>query len=138
NWMYIFFVVMGLAGVGVALGYKYKFSIGVFTVMWTWTYLMSKTGYNNHYYLLILLCIFMWLATAHRYFSVDVKKNPSLKSTHMPQWVPLFVILQMGIVYTFATVAKIYPDWLDGTVATNLMAAKAHYPIIGDLLQKKW
>lgn len=137
-WMYLFFVVMGLAGIGVTLGYKYRFSMGLFTVMWTWTYLMSKTGYNNHYYLLILLCIFMWVAPANRYLSLDAKHRPERKRLHMSQWIPLFVIVQMGIVYTFATVAKLYPDWLDGTVATNLMAAKAGYPIIGGLLQQSW
>lgn len=112
--------------------------MGLFTLMWTWTYLMQKTNYNNHYYLLILLCVFMFIAPADRYLSIDAKNNPKLKQIHMPQWVTLFIIVQMAIVYTFASIAKIYPDWLDGTVATNLMASKAHYYIIGDLLQEKW
>src|SRR5699024_10072348 len=78
-WMYVFYAVMGCFGVGVTLGYKYKFSIGGFTLMWTWVYLMQKIHYNNHYYLLILLCVFMWIAPAHRYYSLDTKRNPALK-----------------------------------------------------------
>lgn len=138
NWMYLYFIVMGIFGIGVLIGYKYRYSTAFFTLMWAWTHFMQKTSYNNHYYLLLLLCVFMLIAPAHRYCSVDVKKNPSLKRISMPQWVPLFVIAQMGIVYTFAAIAKIYPDWFDGTVATNLMASKAHYYLIGSILQEKW
>lgn len=138
NGMYLFFIVMGVFAIGVMIGYKYKFSMTMFTLMWAWVHFMSKTSYNNHYYLLLLLCVFMILTPANRYLSIDAKQNPEIRNISMPQWIPLFVILQMGIVYTFATVAKIYPDWLDGTVATNLMAAKEHYYIIGSLLQEKW
>src|SRR5699024_9375481 len=51
---------------------------------------------------------------------------------------PIIFILQMGIFYTFAALAKIYPDWLDGTVATNLMKSKEDYFLIGSFLQQKW
>lgn len=138
KWSYVFYIVMGIFGVGVTIGYKYKYSMGLFTVMWTWLYLFQKTFYNNHYYLLILLCIFMWMAPANRYFSVDVKQNPSLKKLSMPRWVPLFVIGQMIIVYTFAAVAKIYPDWLDQTFPAILMHTREHYPVIGPILQEPW
>ncbi|HLS30122.1 MAG TPA: HTTM domain-containing protein [Flavobacteriaceae bacterium] len=138
TWMYVFFIAMGIFGVGVMIGYKYKLSISMFTLMWVYSYLMQKTSYNNHYYLLILLCVFMIIVPAHRYLSIDVRQNPSLKKISMPNWVPLIFILQMGIVYTYAAVAKIYPDWLDGTVATNLMKSKAHYPLIGFMLQETW
>lgn len=137
-WMYVFFILMGFFGLGVMLGYKYRFSIIMFSLMWIYTYLMQKTGYNNHYYLLILLCIFMSIVPAHKYFSIDVRKNPSIKSNAMPNWVPIIFILQMGIFYTFAALAKIYPDWLDGTVATNLMKSKEDYFLIGSFLQQKW
>jgi len=56
----------------------------------------------------------------------------------MPRWISLFIIVQMGMVYIFGAIAKIYPDWLDGTVGHILMASKAHYPIIGKLLQEHW
>lgn len=134
-WMYVFFIVMGFFGLGVTLGYKYRFSMLMFTLMWTYTYLMQKTGYNNHYYLLILLCVFMLIVPAHHQYSVDAKQNPDLKRNDMPNWVPVIFIFQMAIFYIYAAIAKIYPDWLDGTVATNLMDGRAYYPILGPLLQ---
>lgn len=138
NGMYVYFGLMGLFGVFVMLGFKYRFSVIAYTLLWTCAYLMQKTSYNNHYYLLILLLIFMCIVPAHRYFSIDARKNPDLKSISMPNWVVLFLIGQIWIVYTYASLAKLYPDWLDGTFAELLMSGKAHYWLIGDLLQQKW
>jgi len=57
--MYAYFTIMGLLGICIALGYKYRFSISAFTFLWTAVYLMQKTAYNNHYYLLILISLLM-------------------------------------------------------------------------------
>lgn len=75
NWMYIYYLIMGIFGFCVMIGYKYRVSIIAFTILWTATYLMQKTSYNNHYYLLILLSAIMVFLPAHNYFSVDAKKN---------------------------------------------------------------
>ena len=136
--MYFYFGLMGLFGVFVMIGFKYRFSVIAYTVLWTCVYLMQKTSYNNHYYLLILLLIFMCIVPAHRYFSVDAKMNPSIQSIKMPNWVTLFIIGQIWIVYTYASLAKLYPDWLDGTFPELLMKGKAHYWLIGDILQEPW
>lgn len=136
--MYFYFGVMGLFGVFVMLGFKYRFSVIAYTLLWTSVYLMQKTSYNNHYYLLILLLIFMCIVPAHRYFSIDAKQNPSIRSIKMPNWVVIFIIGQIWIVYTYASLAKLYPDWLDGTFPELLMKGKAHYWLVGDLLQEPW
>ncbi len=138
DWMYMYFGVMGLAGVFVMIGYKYRLNIILYTLLWSAVYLMQKTSYNNHYYLLILLLVFMAVVPAHRYKSVDVKLNPKLQSNDMPNWVIIFIIGQLWIVYTYASLAKLYPDWLDATVPKILMSSKAHFYIIGDFLQQAW
>jgi len=56
----------------------------------------------------------------------------------MPHWVSITMIGQMAIVYFFATIAKFYPDWLDGTFTRNLFAYSTHYPIVGKLFTKEW
>lgn len=136
--MYFYFGLMGLFGIFVMLGFKYRISIIAYTLLWSCVYFMQKTSYNNHYYLLILLLIFMCIVPAHNYFSIDAKKNPELKSISMPNWVVLFIIGQIWIVYTYASLAKLYPDWLDGTFPELLMKGRAHYWLIGDLLQEPW
>lgn len=136
--MYIYFFVMGTLGVGIALGYKYRFSIISFTILWTGVYLMQKTSYNNHYYLLILISAMMCFFPANTGYSLDAKKNPSIRKEHMFSYVKWVVILQLLIVYTYASVAKLYGDWLDFGIIKILMSDKAGYYVIGDLLQQPW
>ena len=138
NGMYFYFALMGVFGLCVMLGYKYRYSMAAYALMWTAVYLMQKTSYNNHYYLMMLLCWIMVFLPANRWFSLDARQNPTLKSPSMPQWVKITVILQVGIVYTYASIAKLYPDWLDATVAQYFMSGKKHYWLIGDLLQQSW
>ena len=136
--MYFYFVVMGIFGVFVMLGYKYRLSMLIYALMWTAVYLMQKSSYNNHYYLMMLLCWIMALLPANQWFSLDARLNPEIKSPSMPRWVLLVLILQVWIVYTYASVAKFYPGWLDGSMAAMLMQGKQSYWLIGDLLQKSW
>ena len=75
---------------------------------------------------------------ANKYYSIDVKNNSNLLSISMPNWCRLIIILQLFIVYTYASIAKMYPDWLDLTVAKNLMASRKDYYIIGDIIQQQW
>tara|TARA_B100000929_G_scaffold285674_2_gene269621 strand:- start:662 stop:1981 length:1320 start_codon:yes stop_codon:yes gene_type:complete len=138
NWMYVYYGVMGFFGVLVTIGYKYKWSISGYTLMWTCVYLMQKSSYNNHYYLLILILVFMLLVPANTYASVDAKLNPKLKQISMPRWVVLFIVFQLWIVYTYASVAKLYPDWLSGEVPAMLMKNKKNYWLVGEILQQSW
>lgn len=136
--MYVYYAIMGLFGLFIMLGYKYRFSILAFAFMWSGTYLMQKSSYNNHYYLLMLLSFIMVLLPANRYASIDVKQNPNLKRISMPLWCKWVFVVQLFIVYTYASVAKLYPDWLDTTVIELLMKRKADYFLVGELLQQKW
>ncbi|HLV38059.1 HTTM domain-containing protein [Xanthomarina sp.] len=138
NWMYAYYAIMGLFGLCIMLGYKYRFSAIMFTLMWAATYFMQKASYNNHYYLLILLSAFMVFLPANRYYSIDAKNNPNIKQLSMPNWCRLVFIFQMLIVYTYGSLAKFYPGWLDTSFIEIIMKGKQHYFLVGDLLQQKW
>lgn len=138
QWMYFYYLIMGVFGLCIMLGYKYRFSTIMFTLMWATTYFMQKASYNNHYYLLILLSGFMIFLPANKYYSIDVKNNPNSKQISMPNWCRLVFILQMFIVYTYGSIAKFYPDWLDTSFLEVLLKTKQHYLLVGDLLQQKW
>ena len=92
DWMYVYYIVMGVFGLLIMVGYKYRFSMFMFATMWTATYLMQKSSYNNHYYLLFILSYLMVLLPANHYASLDVKLNPSLKKVSMIQGKLLFFI----------------------------------------------
>lgn len=136
--MYIYFFILGTLGLLIALGYKYRFTIICFTLMWTGVYLMQKTSYNNHYYLLVLISGLMCFFPAHRSHSLDVRLNPTLNTDAMYAWVKWAIIFQLLIVYVYAAIAKVYGDWLDFGIVRLLMLGKAHYYVVGDLLQHPW
>lgn len=138
NGMLWYYGIMGTFGVFVALGFKYRLSIIAYAIMWAGVYLMQKSSYNNHYYLLMLLCILMSFLPANRFISVDAWRNPSIRSISMPRWVWVTIVLQMFIVYTYAAIAKIYPDWFNATFPELLMLSKKDYWLVGDFLQQRW
>lgn len=135
HWMYVYYGFMGLFGLLIMVGYKYRLSIISFGIMWTAVYLMQKASYNNHYYFLMLLCLIMAFLPANTYASLDVKLKPSIKRISMPNWCKWIFVLQLLILYTYASIAKIYPDWLNLTVPKLLMNSKASLPLIGPYLQ---
>ncbi|MDD7884731.1 HTTM domain-containing protein [Flavivirga sp. 57AJ16] len=138
NAMYFYYGIMGIFALCIMVGYKYRWSALCFAAMWAATYLMQKSSYNNHYYLLMLLSSIMVFLPAHKYASIDVKLNPKIKSFSMPRWCRLVIIFQLFIVYTYASIAKLYPDWLDTSVMEIFMKSKEHYIVVGNLFQQKW
>lgn len=136
--MYFYFAIMGTLGICIALGYKYRFSIIVFTILWAAVYLMQKTAYNNHYYLLILISFLMCLFPAHRNYSIDARTNIVSKQDSMYAYVKWIIVLQLLIVYVYASIAKLYGDWLDFGMIKILMRPKADYFLIGEILQEPW
>ena len=137
NGMYYYFAVMAVCGVLVSIGLFYRFSLGLFTILFAGAYFMQKTTYNNHHYLMLLICIIMLFLPANKSNSIDVVRNPSIKQNLMPVWCRLVLILQIAIVYFYATVAKLYPDWLDGTFIKNLLSSRTASRFI-NIYQQEW
>ncbi|MEO9502609.1 HTTM domain-containing protein [Nonlabens ulvanivorans] len=133
--MYGLFVMMGIAGLLVMVGFKYRTAMIFYAIAWTYVYLLQKTSYNNHYYLLMLLNYIMIFLPAHRSVSIDAKWNPRIRKEHMSRWIYLFIIAFLFIVYSYASVAKFYPDWIDTSFPKHLMKIRA-----GDwnILQQEW
>ncbi|MDV6167533.1 HTTM domain-containing protein [Flavobacterium sp. DG1-102-2] len=136
--MYAYFVVMGIMGLLVMVGYKYRWSLGLYTLLWAGVYFMQKTSYNNHYYLLLLVCLIMLFLPADRYASIDAKQNPSLQKMTMPAWCSWVMIIQISIVYFFATLAKFYPGWLTGTFIHDLLNRSVINPTLNGIMTQKW
>lgn len=136
--MYWYFIIMGCFGLLFMVGYKYRFTIAAYTIMWAGVYFMQKTSYNNHYYLLMLVCLMMCFLPAHRYASIDARQNPEIRSLTMPAWCSWVMILQISIVYFYATIAKFYPDWLNGTFTRNLFSGAVTNETLRNIMTQKW
>ena len=136
--MYFYFVLMGFFGLAIMLGYRYRIAIPSYTLLWAGVYFMQKSSYNNHYYLLLLISFLLIFLPANRYASLDVKQNRVSEEKTMPYWISLLFIIQVGIVYVFASLAKFYPDWLDGTFTKNLLSGTTSRPFFLELFSQKW
>ena len=111
--MYGIYIVMGFLGLLIMLGAFYRFSAISLFILWTLTYLMQKSNYNNHYYFLVWVCFLMAVVPANRYYSVDASLNRKNSSETTPRWTIIIFQIQVTILYFFAAIAKLYPGWLD-------------------------
>jgi len=133
--MHVLFAAMGLATVGVMLGWHYRMSATAFFLLFTYVELIDKANYLNHYYFVSIVAGMLIFLPAHRAFSLDVRRRPDLRADTVPAWTVNALKLQLGIVYVFAGLAKLHPDWLIEAMPLQLwLPAHAHLPIVGPLL----
>ncbi|MBK7148285.1 MAG: HTTM domain-containing protein [Bacteroidetes bacterium] len=124
--MYVVFGVMMLASLLVALGKLYRLSIITFFLLFTYVELIDKSNYLNHYYFISIISFMLCIL-------------PAPTKGAVPRWVILTLQLQMAIVYFFAGIAKINPDWLLHAMPLKIwLASKSDLPFIGSLLTEDW
>lgn len=135
---YVVYALLGFAGLGIALGYRYRLCAGIYTVLWAAVYFGQKTSYNNHYYLLMLVNVLLWIVPAHRAVSLDVRSGRVAPLQAVPYWTKWVFKFLLLIVYTYAAIAKLYPDWLEGTPVRIFLSKAADWPLLGPLTTKDW
>lgn len=137
--MYWVYGLIGLSALGIMLGLFYRWSALAFWLSFTYTELTDVTNYLNHYYLVVLLGLLLIVLPAHRRFSVDVWRKPSLRVDTVPAWCLYVIMLQVGIVYFYAGLAKLNTDWLMWAMPLAVwLPTKADWPVVGALLTQSW
>ncbi len=137
--MYLVFGLMAVSFLFQALGLFYRLASIVSFTAFTYVELIDKTNYLNHYYFVSIICLLLIFVPANRYFSLDVIRKPQLKKTHAPAWVIWIFKLQLLIVYFYAGLAKLNPDWFLNAMPLKLwLPSKSNLPLIGSLLNKEW
>ena len=137
--MYAHFAALGLLSVCVVVGYRYRLSVILFTLGLAYVELIDKTTYLNHYYLMTLLGLLMVFLPLHHTASVDAWRNPTVRRAENPQWVLWILRLQLAIVYVFAGIAKLNPDWLLNAQPLRIWLYRHDdFTLIGPLLQEMW
>ncbi len=137
--MYLVFVLMVLASLGVLLGYFYRISSLLFFLCFTYVELIDLTYYLNHYYFVSIISFLLILVPANANFSVDVMRNPALKKDYVSRWCIDLFKLQIAIVYCFAGLAKINYDWLFRALPLAIwLPAKTSIPLVGPLFSYKF
>ncbi|QCR23230.1 HTTM domain-containing protein [Pontibacter sp. SGAir0037] len=134
NGMIYLYLVMALLGLMMMIGWYYHISTFLFFLLFGFSFFAEKTHYLNHHYLIFLMSGIMALLPANRKLSMDVRRKPELEQEAVPQWTLWILLIQQVIVYFYAGIAKIQPDWLMGRPMRIWLSYKTEYPVIGPLL----
>ena len=101
----------------VALGAFYRVSAWLLCGLLSYYFLAERTLYINHIYLYCLLAGIMASAPANSMLSIDAhlgRVSPARRE-RTPRWSLWLLRFQMGVVYSYAGLAKLNSDWLQGS-----------------------
>jgi hypothetical protein len=130
--MYAHFAVLGALALMVAVGLYYRAAIVLFFLGFTYVELIDKSTYLNHYYFVSVLTLLMALLPLDARYSWNPFRRHSSARLVSPAWTLYALRFQLGLVYFFAAIAKIQPDWLlKGLPLRFWLAAQADLPLIG-------
>jgi hypothetical protein len=128
--MTILVIIVGVAAGAVAVGLWLRPALVVFLIGFGWIELIDVTTYLNHYWFLTLLGVVMLVAPTD---AALVPGRPPRPVRRVWIWI---LRGHLAMVYSFAGLAKLHPDWLVHAMPLRLwLPARADRPIIGQLLQ---
>lgn len=132
------FVLIAITALMVAAGLFYRFSTIAFFLLFTYAELMDATNYLNHYYFISIVGFLMIWLPANANHSIDAWRKPHIRRDKVPAWTINSLKLQIGLVYFFAGLAKVNPDWLlEAEPLHHWLRSKYDFPILGELFQYK-
>lgn len=138
NGMNVHFVVLLLAAICFALGLLYRTVAVVMCLAVTHVFLIERSVYNNHNYLVVLLSLLSTMMPLHRVWSIDALGREETVAATVPVWMLWLLRFQIGLVYFFGGVAKLDADWLAGQPMRMWLAAKTNAPLIGPYASQEW
>lgn len=134
-WIYLLVGISIVSALGIALGLFYRISAVLFFLSFTYIELLDATNYLNHYYLVVLFSAILIFLPANRKFSLDVKWRGLREIDFVPAISIDIIKVQMVVVYTFAGIAKLNPDWLFHAMPLKIWLGEySQVPIVGPLL----
>ena len=131
--MSLVFAAIALAGALVALGLWYRWAAWTLALLLGYTFALEASRYLNHAYLMVLLALLLAVVPAHRTWSLDAWRRGRQRS--VPAWAPYALRFQVGVMYAFAAIAKLNPDWLSGRPMERWLRSRGDLPVIGPLTQ---
>jgi hypothetical protein len=138
NGMYYYTWLMAVLALMIMLGAWYRLAMTGFAILWTLLYLMQKAGYNNHYYLILLVCWLMTVVPANVYYAVDSWRKPVTRKPTCPQWATWIFAAQFAIVYFFAAISKLNVDWFSGKFLSIQFSRLSIHHVYGSVYGQEW
>ncbi len=132
--MEMHFIFMGIVAVFILFGLLYRVSTALFFLAFTYMFLLEQARYLNHFYLFSILSFMLILVPAHSRFSLDGRLGITTRRKQIPAWSLWFFRIELIIVYFYAGLAKLNPDWIRGKPMDEWLAKKHTLPVIESFL----
>ncbi|MBM1219462.1 HTTM domain-containing protein [Ponticoccus sp. SC2-23] len=123
-WIHILWLGVGLTAALIMLGLFYRVATIGFLVIFGYFFLLDKTQYLNHNYMVLLYAFLLAMAPANRAFSLDAWLGLTERSLVIPRWPVSAIKLQTEIILIYAGIVKITDDWLRGEPLRMWMHAR--------------
>lgn len=122
----------------IAAGLCYRVAAPLFALGYTYSFLLDRAYFNNHFYLICLLGGWLAVGSASRRWSVDALRRPDRVSITVPNWQLWGPAIQMAIPYVYGGIAKLNGDWLRGEPMRAQLWELSDYPLLGLLVVQPW
>jgi predicted DCC family thiol-disulfide oxidoreductase YuxK len=107
------------ANIGLLLGFRTRLSGALLTVMLAFTLLADQQLYSNHLYLMTVVAGLLCIGDSGAALSLDARRGGA--RTDVPAWPVLLLKLQISVVYGYAALSKLNPDFLSGSVVASYL-----------------
>jgi vitamin K-dependent gamma-carboxylase len=138
NGLYLLWIMLAVLALFITVGFLYRISAAFFCLGYTYTFLLDEGLWVNHRYLICLFSFLLVFVPAHRAFSIDARLDPKLRSPTAPAWTLWLLRAQIGVVYFYAGLVKLLPDWRHGEPMRVWLAHKTDFPLIGRFFREEW
>lgn len=136
--MYVhFYGLMALAAC-VMLGLAYRITAGLLFAGYAYLFLIEKTFYLNHEYLICLVALLMVCVPAQRAWSLDALRPPGFAGATAPAWSLWLLRFQFAVPYVFGGLAKLDADWLSMAPVRLGLAERRGLPLVGEYVGADW
>lgn len=132
------FWLMAVLGVLIAAGACYRAATVLFALSFSYLFLLERTNYQNHYYLVTLLSWLFAILPLNRCWAMDAWMQEQRPSPTVSRWMLWLVRFHFGIPYFFGGIAKFDSDWFAGFPFRQTLHAQADWPIIGPWFLQEW
>ena len=137
-WIYYAWGLVGLSSFLVMIGAFYRVAIVTFILSFGYFFLLDRTQYLNHNYMVLLYAVLLAVSPANRAFSVDAWLKPHIRALTIPYWPVAALRLQTEVILVFAGIVKITDDWLRGEPLRMWMQERIGDIPLASLFQWDW
>lgn len=122
----------------IASGLFYRFATLLFALGFTYVFLLERTNYQNHYYLVCLISWILVFLPLNKLVSGDVWRGVVVEQWWVPRWTVWILVFHIAIPYFYGGIAKFTPDWLLGQPMGLYLETKNDWPLVGPWLSAPW